>query len=83
VARDGKEVAMVRGLCLECNRNTPSQQKEPPARIPEVEYPFQMICGDYMEIKGHSYLVLVDRYSGWPIVHQAGTAGRPYKITVS
>ena len=41
-----EEVALVRERCLECSRNAPSQQKEPPARIPDVEYPFQMVCAD-------------------------------------
>ncbi len=34
----------------------------------EPEYPFQHLCADYFHHEGASYLVLVDRYSGWPIV---------------
>ena len=34
------------------------------------EYPFQCICADYFSYKGISYLVIVDRYSNWPIVEK-------------
>ena len=68
------DITHVRDRCLECNRNAPSQQKEPPAPLPEVQYPFQMVCSDYMDVRGQGYLVLVDRYSGWPIVHDAKKA---------
>ena len=35
-------------------------------------YPFQCICADYFHYQGHTYLVIVDRYSNWPIVERAG-----------
>ena len=34
----------------------------------EVLYPFQQICGDFFDVEGRSYLVLVDRFLGWPVV---------------
>ena len=64
-----EELARVRERCLECQANAPSQPKEPPVAPPSPQYPFQMICGDYFTLKGREYLVLVDRYSGWPSVH--------------
>ena len=33
------------------------------------EFPFQMICADYFDIKGKSWLVIVDRFSGWLSLH--------------
>jgi hypothetical protein len=41
------------------------------------EYPFQCICANYFTYKGRHYLVVVDRYSNWPIVERAtnGTDG--------
>ena len=43
-----------------------------PSTTPEEpEYPFQHICADYFHHEGSAYLVLVDRYSGWPIVAPA------------
>ena len=34
-------------------------------------YPFQCICADYFHYKGCNYLVVVDRYSNWPIVEKS------------
>ena len=65
------DLVETRERCQECHRNTPSQQPEPPVALPEVRYPFQMMCGDYFALQGYTYLVLVNRYSGWPVVHQA------------
>ena len=70
----GQDIANVRQRCLVCDRNTPSQPMEPPAKLPDVRYPFQMLCADYFDLKGYGYLVLVDRYSGWPVVHRATKA---------
>ena len=62
---------MVRSQCWRCDTNAPSQPKEPPVPLPRVEYPFQQICSDYFSLEGRQYLVMVDRYSGWPSVHRA------------
>ena len=67
----GPDITRVRERCLQCSRHAPSQPKEPPAKLPEVRYPFQMLCADYFDLKGYGYLVMVDRYSGWPVVHRA------------
>ena len=42
-----------------------------------TDRPFGSICADYFHHAGSCYLVVVDRYSGWPIVSQAtgGAAG--------
>ena len=50
--------------CNHCIRMAPSPTV-PPA------YPFQCICADFFHHKGVNYLVVVDRYSNWPIVEQA------------
>ena len=34
-------------------------------------YPFQCICADCFTHKGKNYLVIVDRYSNWPIIERA------------
>ena len=65
--------------CRTCHRNAPSQPKLPPVepKIPSV--PFQMICSDYFKLGGHSYLVIVDRLSGWcevvQVKAQSGSSG--------
>ena len=49
----------------------PSQAALPPVPPTQAEYPFQCICADYFTHLGKNYLVVVDRYSGWPIVAKA------------
>ena len=29
------------------------------------DWPFQLICADYFELNNHSYLAIVERFSGW------------------
>lgn len=70
-------IAHVRAQCEHCNRIAPSQPSAPPAPRVEPLYPFQCLCADYFQYKGQVYLVIVDRYSNWPIVERAtnGAAG--------
>ena len=49
----------------------PSQAAMPPTPPILSAYPFQCICADYFHYKGFNYLVIVDRYSNWPIVEKA------------
>ena len=51
-----------------CNQMAPSQAALPPTPPILAAYPFQCICADY---QGMNYLVIVDRYSNWPIVWRA------------
>ena len=57
--------------CMRCHRSAPSNPNAPPQDITVPEYPFQMICADYFNYRGNPYLIIVDRYSGWPIVKRA------------
>ena len=61
----------LRQSCYHCNRNAPSNPNPPPTPLPNPAYPFQYICADYFHYMGHNYLVIVDRYSNWPIVEKA------------
>ena len=61
-----------RAECESCNRMAPSQAALPPVPPTQAEYPFQCICADYFTHLSRNYLVVVDRYSGWPIVAKAG-----------
>ena len=60
-----------RTKCLHCNRKTPSNPGAPPTTLISPEYLFQCICADFFHHRGHNYLVIVDRYSIWPIVKMA------------
>ena len=55
--------------CNHCNRMAPSQPSAPPT-VPPL-YPFQFVCAIFFHYKGGNYLVIVDRYSNWPIVERA------------
>lgn len=56
--------------CFHCNRMAPSQPNAPPTPLTLPIYPFQCICADFFHYKGKAYLVIVDRYSNWPIVER-------------
>ena len=64
------QIQELRYNCQGCHRIAPSTPRPPPISSPDPVYPFQMICADYFCYGGHNYLVIVDRYSGWPYVCQ-------------
>ena len=64
------QIQELRNNCQACHGIAPSNPKPPPTPSPDPVYPFQMICADYFCYGGHNYLVIVDRYSGWPYVCQ-------------
>jgi hypothetical protein len=69
-------VQMVRDGCPACHRNAPSNPKPPPTPSSDPVYPFEMVCADYFHYAGNNYLVVVDRYSGWPEIWRlSGGAG--------
>ena len=39
-------------------------------------YPFQSVCVDYFTYTGSHYLLVVDRYSYWPIVERAARGAK-------
>ena len=56
--------------CHICNRMAPSQPNASPFPPVLPGYPFQCISADFFHYKGKNYLVVVDRYSDWPIIEQ-------------
>ena len=64
------DIQTTRANCLHCNRMAPSQAAMPPTTPITPVYPFQCICCDYFHYRGYNYLVIVDRYSNWPIVER-------------
>ena len=63
-----KEITATRQHCATCNGNAPSQPAMPSTTPADPEDPFLHLCADYFHHGGFAYLVLVDRYSNWPIV---------------
>ena len=43
----------------------PSQPSLPPAKLASPEYPFQMIAANFCSLKGKTWLIMVDRFTGW------------------
>ena len=62
--------------CSHCNRIAPSQPHQPPTPPILPAYPFQCVCSDYFHYLGKNYLIVVDRYSSWPIVEQAAEGAK-------
>ena len=46
------------------------------------EWPFQMICMDYFSHESHTYLVVVDRFSGWPLVYHIKSGEATSRILI-
>ena len=64
------QIVEQRKKCYHCNRMAPSLPAIPPFPQRAPEYPFQQVCADYFKYKGTNYLVIVDRYSNWPIIER-------------
>ncbi len=75
-------IKTLRDRCPSCQGNAPSQPAMPSTPPIQSEYPFQHICADYFHHEGSAYLVLVDRYSGWPIVTPATNGARGLATTL-
>ena len=60
-----KDIEMIRGSCSNCHRIAPSQSRLPPRDGIIPTMPFEAIVADYFNYKGHYYLVVADRLSGW------------------
>ena len=65
------DIARVRNQCGHCHRAAKSNPMQPPSEITHPSYHFQMICSDYLTYNGKDYVVIVDRYSHWPMVYKS------------
>ena len=77
------DIEGVRSACEQCNKTAPSQPAIPPFPLASPEFPHQMIVGDYCSIKGKTWLIIADRFSGWISVYyfsKEATAAELVKI---
>ena len=65
------DISKTRASCSICASMAPSQPHMPPTEPIVPEFPFQAIVGDYFELAGTKFLVIVDRFTGWPHVVRA------------
>ena len=63
------DLEKLRESCVDCNRVAPSQPNLPPYTPVSPDYPFQMIVADFCDLKGKSWLVIADRFTGWISVY--------------
>ncbi len=56
--------------CGPCQRHQPSQQKEPLMQDEPATRPGESIAADLFEVGGRHFLVITDKYSGWPEVYK-------------
>ena len=54
--------------CAQCQMYRPSQAAEPLQMFPEAPAPMTHVSSDLFQVGAAHYLVLVDRYSGYPFV---------------
>ena len=65
-----RDIENRRAKCPTCRIVAPSQANLPPYDPPVPEFPFQYVCSDFFQLKGSTYLVTVDRLTGWPDVRR-------------
>ena len=68
------QIKETRDKCKNCIEHAPSQPSAPPLPLPQPDYPFQFLSSDYFQEGGHHYLVIADRFSGWPSVQFCGSS---------
>ena len=65
------DIARIRDQCTHCHRMAKSNPMQPPSDLTLPDYPFQMISSDYFTYNSKEYVVIVDRYSNWPMVYRS------------
>ena len=61
-------IKQTRDQCKVCSEVAPSQSKLPPVQPISPDYPFQLVAADHFMLAGVHYLVVMDRFSGWPVI---------------
>ncbi len=64
------DIVTLISACSACQRMQPSQPQEPLQTFPVALAPMERISLDIFDRAGHKYLVLVDRFSGFPLAHR-------------
>ena len=65
------DIVRIRDQCTHCYRMTKSNPMQPPSDLTLPDYPFQMISSDSFTYNSKEYVVIVDRYSIWPMVYRS------------
>ena len=70
------DIDQARADCSSCHKHSPSNPSEPPVPPVVPEYPFQHVCADYFHYGGHSFGVVVDRFSNWFQVYESAAGAK-------
>ena len=72
-----KDIESTRSRCHDCWGMSPSQPRMPPVPPCVPTTPFQAVAADFCVLRGIGYLVIVDRFSGWPhiVATKSGAKG--------
>ena len=77
------DLEAMRKACSSCQERLPSQPMEKPKAPNMPAYPFQQIHSDYFHIGGKIYLLIVDAFTGWPLIWQAKRGGTAEELQAS
>ena len=58
-------LCQTRAQCQACNKIAPSHAKEPLADPPMPEFLFQYTVTNLCDIRGNTFLIFADKYTGW------------------
>ena len=61
-----KDIEQTRAQCRDCNEGAPLNVRKPLLLLPEPGFPWQKAVLDYFEQAALKYLVVADRFTGWP-----------------
>ena len=64
------DIMTTRKSCAHCEVNAPSQNSQRAMEPFITSAPFEAVATDYCDVKGHHYIILVDRFSNWPVVYK-------------
>ena len=65
-------IKQVQAQCWVCHEVAPVLSQMTPTRPSIPNYPFHMVSADHFTLAGQNYLVIMDRFSGWPVVEHCG-----------
>ena len=67
------DIMTTRKSCAHCEVNAPSQHSQRTVEPFIASAPFEAVATDYCDVKGHHYLIIVDRFSNWPVVYKVNS----------
>jgi transposase InsO family protein len=67
--------------CPTCVERSPSNPKEPTKPREPAEFPFQILHMDLATYSGKQFLIILDQFSGWPIVRNLGKEATTSTVT--